>query len=50
MHEDLYPTVTGELLQRRKELAPETHEAFQAFSRQVFAAGTLDQKTKQSAP
>jgi AhpD family alkylhydroperoxidase len=47
MHEDLYPTVTGELLQRRSELAPATHDAFQAFSRQVFTAGALDEKTKQ---
>jgi AhpD family alkylhydroperoxidase len=43
----LYPKPTGELAKRRRELAPETHEAFQAFSRQVFAAGALDEKTKQ---
>jgi AhpD family alkylhydroperoxidase len=35
------------LAQRRKELAPEIHDAFQAFSRQVFADGALDAKTKQ---
>jgi AhpD family alkylhydroperoxidase len=32
---------------RRKELAPDTHAAFEAFSRQVFAEGALDEKTKQ---
>jgi AhpD family alkylhydroperoxidase len=31
----------------RKQLAPDTYEAFHAFSRAVFAAGALDQKTKQ---
>jgi AhpD family alkylhydroperoxidase len=47
MEEAVYPLVTSELVQRRKELAPATHDAFQAFSRQVFAAGALDEKTKQ---
>jgi AhpD family alkylhydroperoxidase len=47
MDETVYPVVTSELVQRRKELAPATHDAFQAFSRQVFAAGALDEKTKQ---
>lgn len=42
-----YPEAIGELGRRRKELAPETHDAFQAFSRQVFADGALDGKTKQ---
>jgi AhpD family alkylhydroperoxidase len=42
-----YPTATADLAQRRKELAPETHDAFQAFSRQVFADGALPEKTKQ---
>ncbi len=32
---------------RRKHLAPDTHDAFEAFSRQVFAAGALDAATKQ---
>ncbi len=45
--ESLYPAATAELAQRRKALAPETHDAFQAFSKQVFAAGALDEKTKQ---
>lgn len=32
---------------RRKQLAPDTHDAWEAFSRQVFAAGALDPATKQ---
>ena len=43
----VYPTTTRELAAHRTELAPETHEAFQAFSRQVFAEGALPEKTKQ---
>lgn len=43
----LYPQSTAELTQQRRRLAPETHEAFTEFSKQVFAAGTLDRKTKQ---
>jgi AhpD family alkylhydroperoxidase len=47
MKNAVYPVATVELAQRRKDLAPATHAAFQAFSRQVFAAGAVDQKTKQ---
>ncbi len=43
----IYPDSTRELAARRRELAPETHEAFQAFSRQVFAEGALPAKAKQ---
>jgi AhpD family alkylhydroperoxidase len=32
---------------RRERLAPDTHEAFEAFGRQVFTAGALDTETKQ---
>ena len=42
-----YPAADPELARRRKELAPETHDAFQAFSRQVFADGALPARTKQ---
>ncbi|HET8673420.1 MAG TPA: carboxymuconolactone decarboxylase family protein [Thermoleophilaceae bacterium] len=42
-----YPAASRELVQQRKELARETHDAFQAFSRQVFADGALPGKTKQ---
>jgi AhpD family alkylhydroperoxidase len=47
MDDTVYPVTTSELAHRRKELAPATHDAFQAFSRQVFADGALDGKTKQ---
>jgi len=45
--DSVYPVATRELTTRRKEAAPETHDAFQAFSRQVFADGALPEKTKQ---
>ena len=32
---------------RRKSLAPGIHDAFDAFSKQVFASGALDSETKQ---
>jgi AhpD family alkylhydroperoxidase len=35
------------LAQKRQELAPSIHDAFQEFSRRVFAEGALDRKTKQ---
>ena len=47
MSDAVYPAPTRELAARRAELAPETHDAFQAFSRQVFADGALPEKTKQ---
>jgi AhpD family alkylhydroperoxidase len=43
----VYPTATAELGRRRKELAPEIHEAFERFSRAVFSPGALEEKTKQ---
>jgi AhpD family alkylhydroperoxidase len=43
----MYHPTTPEIHARRKELAPHTHEAFEAFSRSVFAAGALPEKTKQ---
>jgi AhpD family alkylhydroperoxidase len=43
----VYPRSTTELAQRRKDAAPATHDAFRAFSRQVFAEGALPEKTKQ---
>jgi len=45
--DSVYPVATRELATRRKEAAPEIHDAFQAFSRQVFADGALPEKTKQ---
>jgi AhpD family alkylhydroperoxidase len=47
MTHPVFPTTTSELAAHRTELAPATHEAFQAFSRQVFADGALPEKTKQ---
>ena len=43
----LYPPVTSEIAQQRKQLAPKTMEAFQAFTKQVFADGALSAKYKQ---
>jgi AhpD family alkylhydroperoxidase len=45
--DSMYPMPSRELAERRTQAAPETHEAFQAFSRQVFADGALPEKTKQ---
>jgi AhpD family alkylhydroperoxidase len=43
----MYPEASAELARRRSALAPETDQAFKAFSRQVFADGALPSKTKQ---
>jgi AhpD family alkylhydroperoxidase len=43
----MYPPTTPEIAARRKELAPEIHDAFEAFSHAVFAEGALPEKTKQ---
>lgn len=47
MGEDLYPPATPEIAAHRKDLAPEINEAFEKFSRAVFAEGALQEKTKQ---
>lgn len=47
MSDGLYPQATQEIYNRRKELTPHTHEAFEAFSKSVFADGALPEKTKQ---
>ena len=47
MPDSMYPMPSRELAGRRTEAAPATHDAFQAFSRQVFADGALPEKTKQ---
>lgn len=47
MTDHLFPASTPELANRRKALAPEIHEAFQSFSRVVFADGALPAVTKQ---
>jgi AhpD family alkylhydroperoxidase len=47
MTRPVYPNPDVHIAERRKELAPGIHDAFQEFSRQVFADGALDEKTKQ---
>ena len=45
--DSLYQPTTPEVSARRRELAPDIHEAWDSFSRTVFAPGALDEKTKQ---
>jgi AhpD family alkylhydroperoxidase len=47
MTEPVYPPDNAQIAERRKQLAPGIHDAFQEFGRQVFADGALDVKTKQ---
>jgi AhpD family alkylhydroperoxidase len=47
MAEGMYPVATREIALRRKQLAPEINEAFENFSRVVFADGALPEKVKQ---
>lgn len=47
MEHALFPPATPEMSALRASLAPETTRAFRAFSRQVFAEGALDERTKQ---
>ena len=47
MPDSLYPSSSRALSDTRKQLAPETHNAFQAFSQKVFADGALPAKMKQ---
>ena len=44
MPDAMYTPTTPEIAKRRKELAPHTHEAFEAFSRAVFAEGRCRRK------
>ncbi|MBV8348336.1 MAG: carboxymuconolactone decarboxylase family protein [Mycolicibacterium sp.] len=47
MTENVYPRATREIGELRRQLAPEIHRAFDEFSKQVFTAGALPEKTKQ---
>jgi AhpD family alkylhydroperoxidase len=47
MSDPVFPSITRELAQKRRELSPETDAAFQAFSHKVFADGALSVKIKQ---
>lgn len=47
MADSIYHPTTPETARRRKELAPGIHDAFEAFSKAVFAEGALPEQTKQ---
>lgn len=47
MSESMYHPTSPEISRRRKELAPDVHDAFEAFSKAVFAEGALPEQTKQ---
>lgn len=47
MEPSMYPPASREIAHRRRELAPEILDAFNAFSARVFADGALPAKTKQ---
>ncbi len=47
MDSHVYPPPSGELSQKRQQLAPEIDAAFHEFSKKVFADGALPSKTKQ---
>ncbi|AVR47564.1 hypothetical protein C7S20_18890 [Christiangramia fulva] len=43
----MYPKMTKELADKKAALAPQNVEAWRNFSKTVFKAGALDEKTKQ---
>jgi AhpD family alkylhydroperoxidase len=47
MTDPVYPAAIHDIGARRRELAPEIHQAFDEFSARVFAEGALPRKTKQ---
>jgi AhpD family alkylhydroperoxidase len=47
MADPMYPVSSHEIARKRRDLAPEIHAAFDAFSQRVFANGALPAKTKQ---
>lgn len=46
-NDTLFPETTRELMDKKAALAPDNIEAWRNFSRTVFKAGALDEKTKQ---
>ncbi len=46
-NENVYPATTKELADKKAALAPENLEAWRNFSKTVFKAGALPEKTKQ---
>lgn len=47
MDRRLYPSVSKDIAQKRKEFAPEILTAFQSFNQHIFADGALPSKTKE---
>lgn len=47
MEHHMFPDVSKDLVQKRRELAPEIYAAFRAFGQRVFADGALPSKTKE---
>src|SRR5690349_13892836 len=47
MSDSMYPPLTREIAEMRRELAPDIQAAFDAFSQRVFADGALPAKVKQ---
>ena len=46
-NKDMFPDTTRELAEKKAALAPQNIEAWRNFSKTVFQAGALDEKTKQ---
>ncbi|GEM_PF-5520338 len=46
LHPPVHPLATAAIGNHREALAPEIYEAFERFSRTVFKAGALPEKTK----
>lgn len=44
---EMFPKATRELAEKKAALAPQNIEAWRNFSKTVFQAGALDEKTKQ---
>ena len=47
MEQHIYPGVSRDLAEKRRELAPEIYGAIRTFGQRVFADGALPSKTKQ---
>jgi AhpD family alkylhydroperoxidase len=47
MEHPMYPEVSRELHEKRRELVPDAYAAFRAFGQKVFADGALPSKTKE---
>ena len=47
MSESLYPKLSKDIAEKRRDLAPDADRAFRQFSQAVFKDGALSRKTKQ---